>query len=223
MDKQGLPKEVQPSLERSELSTRVRTLFQESISVKQQLIDSHVNTVVRIGEAIADSLQRGGKLMLCGNGGSAADAQHIATELLVRLRPDFNRQGVPALSLAIDTSSLTACGNDYSFDYYYERMVRTLGKPGDVLIGITTSGRSQNVIRALRTAREMNMIAVGLLGAGGGPALAECDLALVVPSSITGRIQESHITVGHALMELVEDLLLESGYLTRMHRGGEGE
>ena len=215
VDKPGLSEDVQLSLERSELSARVQTLFQESISVKQQLIDSHVDTVVRIGEAISDSLQRGGKLMLCGNGGSAADAQHIATELLVRLRPDFNRQGVPALSLATDTSSLTACGNDYSFDYYYERMVRTLGKPGDVLIGITTSGASQNVIRALRTAREMDMTAVGLLGAGGGPALAECDLALVVPSSTTGRIQESHIMVGHALMELVEDLLLESGWLTR--------
>ena len=131
----------------------------------------------------------------------------------MRLRPHLNREGISGRSLAADTSSPTACGNDYDFDVYYERMTRTLGRPGDVLIGITTSGKSPNVVRALRAAREKGMLTIGLLGGDGGRALAECDLALVVPSTVTGRIQEVHITVGHALMELVEDLLLERGHL----------
>src|SRR6185295_6506894 len=108
-----------------------------------------------------------------------------------------------------DMSSITACGNDYSFEAYYERLVRALGKSGDILIGITTSGRSPNVVRALRAAREGGLTTIGLLGDEGGPALAECHLALVVPSKITGRIQESHITIGHAMLELVEESLLE--------------
>ena len=177
-------------------------------------METQADVIVRMAEAIFQSLRQGGKVLLCGNGGSAADAQHLAAELLVRLRPHVNREGIPALALATDTSSLTACCNDYGFDVYYERMTRALGKPGDVLIGITTSGRSSNVVRALRAAREKKMVTIGLLGGDGSPALAECDLALVVPSTITGRVQEIHITVGHALMELVEDLLLERGYLT---------
>ena len=173
-----------------------------------------VDTIVLMAEAIFQSLRQGGKVLLCGNGGSAADAQHLAPELLVRLRPHINREGIPALALATDTSSLTACGNDYGFEVYYERMTRALGRPGDVLIGITTSGRSPNVVRALRAAREKGMVTIGLLGGDGGPALAECDLALVVPSTVTGRVQETQIAVGHAVMEPVEDLLMERGYLT---------
>lgn len=177
-------------------------------------METQADIIVRMAEVIYQSVRQGGKVLLCGNGGSAADAQHLAAELLVRLRPHVNREGIPALALATDTSSLTACGNDYGFEVYYERMTRTLGRPGDVLIGITTSGRSPNVIRALRAAREKGMVTIGLLGGDGGPALVECDLALVVPSTVTERIQETHITAGHALIELIEDLLLESGYLT---------
>lgn len=198
-----------------ELESRVRTLFEASIALKQQVMERQAGTIVRMAEAICQSLRGGGKVLLCGNGGSAADAQHLAGELLVRLRPHVNRQGIPALALAMDTSSLTACGNDYSFEVYYERITHVLGKPGDVLIGISTSGKSPNVVRALRAARERGMVTVGFLGGDGAPALDECDLALVVPSTVTGRIQETHITVGHALMELVEDLLLDTGYLTR--------
>jgi D-sedoheptulose 7-phosphate isomerase len=146
--------------------------------------------------------------LLCGNGGSAADAQHLAAEMLVRLRPDVNRDGVPAIALAMDPSSMTACGNDYSFEVYFERMTRALGRPGDVLIGITTSGKSPNVIKAMQAARQIGMTTLGLLGGNGGPALAECDMALVVPSTETGRIQEGHIAIGHALMELIEDGLI---------------
>ena len=192
---------------------QARAVFEASIEVKRAVVESHLDTLVLMAEVIATSLAGGGKLLLCGNGGSASDAQHLATELLVRLRSEVDRDGLPALALAVDSSSLTACGNDYSFEHYYERMTRTLGKPGDVLLGISTSGKSANVIRALRTARAGGMAALGFLGGDGGPALAECDLAFVVPSKATGRIQESHITAGHALLEMVEDLLLERGHI----------
>jgi D-sedoheptulose 7-phosphate isomerase len=194
----------------------VKELFRRSIAVKEKLVAEYAPIVVSMADICIESLVQGGKLMLCGNGGSAADAQHLAAELLVRLRPDVNRDGVPAIALATDISSITACGNDYSYEVFYERMVRTLGKPGDVLIGITTSGKSPNVIKALKTAHEMHMRTLGFLGCKGGPALADCDLALVVPSMETGRIQECHITIGHALMELIEDGLLACGKLTRV-------
>lgn len=195
--------------------TRVKALLQDSIVLKQRVMETQAEIIVRMAEVVFQSLQQGGKVLLCGNGGSAADAQHLSAELLVRLRPHVNRDSMPALALATDTSSMTACGNDYSFEAYYERLVRALGKSGDVLIGITTSGKSPNIVRALRAARELKIATLGFLGSGGGPALAECDLALVVPSDVTGRIQEAHITIGHALMELVEETLLENGYLTR--------
>jgi D-sedoheptulose 7-phosphate isomerase len=198
---------------RPELVSKTRSMFEDSIAVKQEILETQLETIVRMAEVIAESIEHGGKLLLCGNGGSAADAQHLAAELLVRLRPHVNRDGIPALALAADMSSITACGNDYSFEAYYERLVQALGRSGDILIGITTSGKSPNVIRALRAARERGLTTIGLLGDEGGPALADCDLALIVPSKITGRIQESHITIGHAMMELVEELLLESGYL----------
>lgn len=192
----------------------VRRLFEESVELKQSLLaGEHLTVLVQMSEQIADAIAAGGKLLFCGNGGSAADAQHLAAELLVRLRPHVNRQGIPALALAMESSTMTACGNDYSFDALYERMVDTLGNRGDVLLGITTSGKSPNVIRALRAARARGMLAMGFLGGDGGPALPECDLAFVVPSKSTGRIQESHITAGHALMELVEDRLLAMGYV----------
>ncbi len=192
---------------------QVRALLRRSIAVKESLIASHAEHVVKIAELCAASLAAGGKLMFCGNGGSAADAQHLAAELLIRLRSEVNRQGLPALALATDSSSLTACANDYDFETYYARMAETLGREGDVLIGITTSGRSPNIVRALQAARKKGIRTIGLLGNDGGPALAECDLALVVPSKETGRIQEAHIAIGHAVMELIEDRLLTAGLI----------
>ena len=194
-------------------------MLQESIEVKRRGMEDHSGTLVEMAVLIARSLEQGGKVLACGNGGSAADAQHLAAELLVRLRPGVDRQGIPAIALAMDPSSLTATGNDYGFEFHYERMTRALGRPGDVLIGISTSGKSPNVVRALRAARETGLMALGLLGADGGQALSECDMALVVPSDATGRIQESHIAVIHVLMELVEDMLLDSGHLTRVRSG----
>jgi D-sedoheptulose 7-phosphate isomerase len=184
---------------------KVRALFEASIATKQLVVRDCLPEIVRIAEVCAASLREGGKILLCGNGGSAADAQHLAAELLVRLRPHINRAPMAAIALTLDSSSLTACGNDYGYECYFERMVQALGRPGDVLIGISTSGKSANVIRALQAARERQMVAIGLLGCGGQPALAHCHHALVIPSSETGRIQESHIAAGHAIMELVED------------------
>jgi len=152
--------------------------------------------------------------MLCGNGGSAADAQHLAAEMLIRLRSASNREGIPAIALAQDTSTITACGNDFSYDFLYERLVQTLGNKGDCLIGITTSGESENIIRAMQVARQKEIKVFGLLGASGGRALEYCDEAFVVPSSNTGRVQEVHITAGHAIMECIEDSLLEEKFIS---------
>ena len=152
--------------------------------------------------------------MLCGNGGSAADAQHLAAEMLIRLRPDNNREGVPAIALAQDTSTITACGNDFGYEVLYERMVQSLGKKGDVLIGISTSGNSENILLSMERAKKLGIIVFGFLGSGGGNAAMLCDHAFIVPSHNTGRIQEAHITAGHALMECIEDLLIENKFLT---------
>ena len=196
----------------------IRKLFEESIEVKNKLLESDDLLVLeKMGSAIKSAIQQGNKLMLCGNGGSAADAQHLAAEFLVRLRPQNNREGIPAIALAQDTSTITACGNDFGYDVLYERLVNTLGNTGDVLIGITTSGNSENVIRAMKAANKKKISVFGFLGAGGGKALEICDEAFIVPSDNTGRIQESHITAGHALMEYVEDRLIEEGYLHLEH------
>jgi D-sedoheptulose 7-phosphate isomerase len=193
------------------LQDRTRALFDESLKVKRETIRAHCDTIVKMAQVIYGAYRNGHKLLLCGNGGSAADAQHMAAEMLIRLRPGVNRNGLPALALAADTSSLTACGNDYSFEGYYARMVQALGQPGDVLLAFSTSGRSPNIVEALSTARLRGLVTLGLLGGSGQPALAECDLALLVPSSTIGRIQETHVTVGHAMLELVEDLWLADG------------
>ena len=199
-----------------EIKNRVKQTFQDSISVKQQIIsDKSYEILIEAGDVIADSISKGGKLLLCGNGGSAADAQHLAAEFLVRLTSDVNRQSIPALTLAQDTSTLTACINDYGSDDIFKRVFSSLSSDGDILLAITTSGNSINIIETLKLAKERGIYSIGFLGNGGGKALSFCDLAFVVPSKITARIQESHITAGHALLQYVEDFLLETGWLTK--------
>ena len=192
----------------------IDNIFTESIKLKTKIINLGLLRVIgRMGDDITSLIKEGGKLMLCGNGGSAADAQHLAAEMLIRLRPMNNRKGIYAIALAQDTSTITACGNDFGYDSLYERMVTTIGKKNDCLIAITTSGNSENVIRAMRAARGMGIKVFGFLGAGGGKALEFCDEAFIVPSNNTGRIQEVHITAGHALMEHIEDSLIRDSYL----------
>jgi D-sedoheptulose 7-phosphate isomerase len=196
---------------------QVRDLLRRSIAVKEKLIAGPSDAVVRMADLCIAAIAGGGKLMLCGNGGSAADAQHLAAEMLVRLRPQVERDGLPAIALAMDSSAMTACGNDYSFEIFYERMVRALGRKGDVLIAFTTSGRSPNIVHALKAARAMGVKTVGMLGGDGGAALPECDAAVLVPDRETGRVQEAHIALGHALMELIEDGLAAQCAITPGH------
>jgi D-sedoheptulose 7-phosphate isomerase len=166
---------------------------------------SLVKTIGAIARATATSLRDGGKLMLAGNGGSAADAQHIAAELLSRFKLD--RNPLPAIALTTDTSVLTAIGNDYGYDQVFERQVRGLGRKGDVFVGISTSGRSPNVIAALKAAREAGIVTVGFTGTKGMAMQPLCDHLLVSPSDETAIIQQIHITAAHAICALVENEL----------------
>jgi len=192
----------------------IKSIFQESVEIKNKILQTNVFKVLaEMGDEISHAVQSGNKIMLCGNGGSAADAQHLAAEMLIRLRPKNNREGVAAIALAQDISTITACGNDFGYHFIFERMVKSLGKEGDCLIAITTSGNSENILLGMRAAKAMGIKVFGFLGSDGGAALSECDKAFLVPSNNTGRIQESHITAGHALMEHIEDKLLESNYL----------
>ena len=199
-----------------EFLSKIKETFKESIVTKQAVLDHGLYKVlIPAGDKIVESIENGGKLMICGNGGSAADAQHLAAEFLIRLTSDVNRQGIPAISLVQDSSTLTACINDYGADDIFKRVLLTLGQEGDVLLAITTSGNSTNIIETLKSAREKNIYCLGFLGNGGGKALELCDAAFVVPSSITARIQETHITAGHAMLQYIEDTLLDIGYLEK--------
>jgi D-sedoheptulose 7-phosphate isomerase len=153
---------------------------------------------------LSECAGRNGLIMLCGNGGSAADSQHIAAELVVRLNKDVNRRAIKALALTTDSSILTAGGNDYGFDRVFSRQVEAFGSPDDVLIAISTSGTSNNVVMAVEEARSRGVRTIGLLGGTGGTLAALCDTSVVVPSSVTARIQECHILIGHVWCEMIE-------------------
>lgn len=154
------------------------------------------------GQIIINTLQHGNKVLLCGNGGSAGDAQHIATELVCRF--ETNRRGLPAIALTTDSSALTAIGNDFGFERVFARQVEALAQPGDCLIGITTSGQSPNVVAAVAAAQSLGALTIGLLGRDGGILRDSCTHALVVPSAETARIQECHILIGHIWCAMVD-------------------
>ena len=162
-------------------------------------------TLVGMADAIAAALRQGGKLLIAGNGGSAADAQHIATEFVVRNL--YDRAPLAALALTTDSSALTAAGNDFGFDHVFERQVQALGRPGDVLLGISTSGRSPNVVLALQAARAGGLVTLGFAGAAGGPMAEWCDLLLRAPGALTPIIQQVHIIAAHIVCSLVERTL----------------
>jgi len=181
--------------------------IEASIDVKRRTIEMQAPMIVAIAERVVDTFRRGGKLLLCGNGGSAADAQHIAAEFVSRFRRE--RHGLPAIALTTDTSILTAISNDYGYDRVFARQVEALGRSGDMVIGISTSGVSASVIAAMRAARNGSMATVGFTGASGGTLVDHVDLCLCVPSHNTARIQEVHITVAHVVCEIVERTLFE--------------
>lgn len=193
----------------------VSQALSDGIAARKLTLENQAENLVKIGQICGQAVENGNKILLCGNGGSAADAQHLAAELLIRLRPNLTRQTLPAISLAMDTSTLTACGNDLGFDVIFERMVEALGKPGDVLIGITTSGKSPNVNKALIKAKELGITTVGFLGKNGGPAQELCEFTFNAQTEVTARIQELHITAGHIVMELVEEHLIEKGLIKK--------
>lgn len=168
-------------------------------------LNSLDSAVSQIGEMAAQTLQAGGKILFCGNGGSASDSQHLAAELTGRFIKD--RRPLAAIALTTDTSALTSIANDYTFEDIFARQVMALGRQGDLLVGISTSGNSKNIIRAVEVARSLGLRTVGLLGRDGGQLCAICDHAIVVPNDVTARIQESHILIGHTLCGLIEQHL----------------
>lgn len=183
-------------------------LYHQALEEHRRLFDglaALAPAVERVADRLAAALQAGGKLMLCGNGGSAADSQHLAAELTGRLVDD--RRPLAGLALSTDSSALTCIGNDYGFDAIFERQVRALGRPGDALILISTSGNSTNLLKAAEAARALGVLAIGLLGRDGGKLLPLCDDAVVVPSRTTARIQEAHIFIGHHWCAQIEQRL----------------
>ncbi|HYB13090.1 MAG TPA: D-sedoheptulose 7-phosphate isomerase [Myxococcota bacterium] len=191
--------------EESDRAECVRALLQESARVKQELAEQASGTIARAASLLIDAFQRGSKALLFGNGGSAADAQHLAAEWTGRLRGE--RRGLPALALTANTSELTALGNDYGFDRIFARLIEAHGNPGDVAIALSTSGNSPNVLAGVAEARARGLRTIGLSGRRGGKLAPAVELALLVPSDDTQRIQESHIAIGHVLAELVEQAL----------------
>ncbi len=189
------------------MTAQIKDLIQASIDVKMQVLaDKELQqTLASCVEKIATAFKNGNKVLFCGNGGSAADAQHLAAEFSGRFYTD--REALPSEALHVNTSYLTAVANDYSYDVVYSRMIQGIGKKGDVLVGLSTSGNSNNIIKAFETARQKDMITIGFTGATGGKMKAYSDYLVNVPSTDTPRIQESHILLGHIICQLVEEIM----------------
>lgn len=184
---------------------QIESIIQKSIEVKQAIIQNKefIEKIATISDVITEAFRNGKKVLFCGNGGSAADAQHLAAEFSGRFYTD--RKALPSEALHCNTSYLTAVGNDYSFDVVYSRMIEGIGNEGDILIGISTSGNSKNIINALQQAKINKMITIGMTGESGGAIKNIADFLLNVPSADTPRIQEAHILVGHIICQLVEE------------------
>ena len=188
----------------------VRKSFKDSLSLKKEILNNReYKKIISMAEAISFSIMHGGKLLICGNGGSAADAQHLAAEFLIRLRPKVNRKPLPFLTLATDTSTITACGNDYSFDEIFSRPFNALATNKDLLIAISTSGNSKNIIKVLKASNAKKINSIALLGNDGGKAKKYSTLPLIVKSKNVARIQEAHIFLGHFILQMVEDKIIK--------------
>jgi len=184
---------------------RIRAMFEESAAVKVRFGKENAHRMAGVARRMVEVLHNGGKILFCGNGGSAADAQHLAAEFVNRFQRD--RQALAAIALTTDTSVLTSIGNDYGFDRIFSRQIEALARPGDLLVALSTSGNSPNVLRAVEAARALGVFSIGLCGGSGGALAAAADETFIVPSPETPRIQEAHITLGHAWCALTEDLL----------------
>ena len=187
----------------------IKKILSESIEIKEKFISENISSIILVSQKIAQSFTNDGKLMICGNGGSAADAQHIAGEFVNRLL--IERPPLPAIALTTDTSVITSIGNDYSFNDIFSKQVKALGMEGDVLLAISTSGNSDNILEAVKAAKDHNIFTIGLIGGDGGKLGREADLSLIVKGRIPPRIQETHILVGHIICQLVDYLLFQKG------------
>lgn len=194
-----------------ELESKVRHVFDDARGVIDDLAESKElrAKVAEVARAVIDALRAGGKVLLCGNGGSAADAQHIASELVGRFQRE--RRACAAIALTTDTSALTSVANDYGYPEVFRRQVEALGRKGDVLIAYSTSGNAENVLRAVDEAKELGIATVGMTGADGGKLAKAVDVAVHAPSNVTARIQECHAVIGHAVCDIVEEALSRSG------------
>jgi D-sedoheptulose 7-phosphate isomerase len=200
----------------NDFELRVRRSIQASIAVKQLLLEDAevVSIIAKVSQRLVETITKGNKVLLFGNGGSAGDAQHIAAEFVGRFA--FDRPALPALALSVNTSCVTAIGNDYGFDLVFSRQIEALARPGDLAIGISTSGNSSNVLKGLSVAREKGLCAVALTGGTGGKLKNEADHCICAPSNETPRIQECHILIGHIISELVEETIFhEQGRVPR--------
>jgi len=191
------------------MSEQIKNIISKSIETKQQILDddAFIKKIENAVDIIVHAFQQGNKVLFCGNGGSAADAQHLAAEFSGRFYK--NRKALPSEALHCNTSYLTAVANDYSYDVIYARLIEGLGNDGDVLVGLSTSGNSPNIVKAFEVAKEKNVITIGFTGANGGKMKDISDHLFNVPSTDTPRIQESHIMVGHIICELVEEKLFK--------------
>jgi D-sedoheptulose 7-phosphate isomerase len=178
--------------------------LKESADTKLRILSQCKEDILKVSGVLIESFKSNGKLMLCGNGGSAADCQHIATEFVIRLSHNLQRPAMPAIALTTDSSNLTAGGNDIGFENVFARQVEGIGREEDILIGISTSGNSINIFNAVKKAKEKRIYTIGLLGCAGGKIKNETDMNIIVPSSNVQRIQEGHITIGHIICEIVE-------------------
>ena len=194
--------------------TKLKKTIENSFKAKKSLllIEDKISLAIDI---IFEKLLKGGKILLCGNGGSAADAQHLAAEFLVRLNPKINRMPIPAISLATDVSTISACGNDFSFNKIFSRNLEALGSKNDILIVISTSGQSKNILEVLKTAKKKKIFSIGFLGKDGGKAKKNTNLYLIVKSSNVARIQETHILLGHFIFNEVEKKILKKNKNTK--------
>lgn len=185
------------------MKNQIKQLLQDAINTKQQVLSSCVDDINAVADKAITVIRQGGKIMFCGNGGSAADSQHLAAELVGRFQKE--RQAIKSIALTTDTSILTAIGNDYGYESVFARQVEALANEKDMLIGISSSGQSQNIVKAFAQARQQGVVTVALVGRDGGVMAKESDLTICVPGTVTARIQEAHICIGHILCELIEN------------------
>ena len=184
-----------------------KSFLEEDIKITKTLI-SLENEIKKAIKIIYQTVKKKNKIFICGNGGSAADAQHLSAEFMVRLRPEINRKPIPLISLMQDSSTFSACANDYDFRYIFSRNLEAMSKKKDLLICLTTSGNSKNIIEVLKYAKKNNIKSISFLGNKGGKCIGMSDLEIIIPSSITSKIQECHLMLGHFILEKVEDKIL---------------